>query len=185
MSLRIWLCNWLIFCGKFYFEITNVIELKGNSKTERPFLNTYQPHFLFLLLLFWSPISNVCCCASDRFTVDLSVGWIPYQRLPTPSPHPFPFPLSFHFTFCWSLFAFAFYSISTSSPSFSSLILFMRGALSIILSPYISARPSFSSHLSASERERERERETSRGAVRKNDRELGGVGRDGQIRWQW
>lgn len=37
----------------------------------------------------------------------------------------------------------------TSSPSFSSLILFMRGAHSIILSPYISFCPPFSLYLSA------------------------------------
>ena len=38
-------------------------------------------------------------------------------------------------------------------PSLSSLILFMRGAHSIILSPYISVCPSFSLHLSAPERD--------------------------------
>lgn len=47
------------------------------------------------------------------------------------------------------LYLLLFFSAQTSPPSSSSLILFMKGAHSIILSPYIFVCPSFSPHLSA------------------------------------
>lgn len=106
--------------------------------------------FSFSLFVLFIYLKNATV-PLKRFTVDLLVGC-------TPSLLFLCFSvtwclLSFHLSFCWSLFAFVFYSISalTSSPSFSSLILFMRGAHSIILSPYISVCPSFSLHLSAPE----------------------------------
>ena len=64
------------------------------------------------------------------------------------------------------LYLLLFFSARTFPPSSSSLILFMKGPYSIILSPYISVCPSFSPHLSAPWREGETEER----------------GRDGQIR---
>lgn len=72
------------------------------------------------------------------------------------------------------LYLLLFFSAQTSPPSSSSLILFMKGAHSIILSPYISVCPSFSPHLSAPRRDGGREEG--------REKETAQRGRDGQIR---
>lgn len=71
------------------------------------------------------------------------------------------------------LYLLLFFSAQTSPPSSSSLILFMKGAHSIILSPYISVCPSFSPHLSAPRREGGREKETGQ---REREREMDRLG---------
>lgn len=64
------------------------------------------------------------------------------------------------------LYLLLFFSTQISPPSSSSLILFMKGAHSIILSPYIFVCPSFSPHLSAPRgREGGRERRSREGEM--------------------
>lgn len=92
-------------------------------------------------------IPEVCCTPVKR-CCSYCQAWHPFHHLPAVS-----FSLG---AYCHS----ALLSVGlhlplffTSSPSFSSLILFMRGAHSIILSPYISFCPPFSLYLSAPEQD--------------------------------
>lgn len=102
--------------------------------------------FLFSLFVFvhipevcCTPVKRCCsyCQARDLFhhlpAVSFSLGAYCHSALLSVGLH---LPLFF-----------------TSSPSFSTLILFMRGAHSIILSPYISFCPPFSLYLSAPEQD--------------------------------